>query len=661
MLSKLALRNVKRQVGNYLIYFITVAFTVAMLFSVSNIIFSENLARFTASDKQLQSALIGFVVLISTIVAFVLSYATSFMLRLRKREFGTYLTLGMTRKNILSIFIAETTVIVTLALVLGLALGLFIYQGLSAVMMNLLEMEFDLAAYSAKGFVMTVCLVVGIFLLASLTSAVYLKKVSIYDLIHGDKKVEKTVRHPAFWLSLTVIFLFLIVGSLVLFDREVHNVIMNGAPAAMTIVYGFIFAISIPLFHIGLARSVIYLFLKHKKLCAKSTNTFVLRQLSGTLNTNSMMLGCLAFLLTFAVIGANLAFVQKASQEMTLNDSYPYDIKYTRNTDFESTDRSGNDAIPVNQAETLIKKYTDIKNKYECNMYNSQSNEFYSQTKWTGDGYEGSTDSFMKLSDFNKLIEPLGYDEIRLDNEFMIVAAMPEVESVNWQNVTYNRGGKSYKFHSIRSDFPLFAFVFFYVVIPDEAVNGMSVVTNYVFYDTDDAAYDAYALKKDLTYLTPSEYYNDGTLIERCDYSLREFGRQQQNSSNAILVIGALFASTVFVFMAMAILALKTLSTLSDDKQRYAVLRRLGAGYREQGRTLFRQTFGFFMLPFAVPLIMSIPVAIICNNIIELANMTALSDRIPVIAVTTAGVMTAVYLLYYAVTYLIAKRTIIQK
>ena len=145
MLSKLALRNVKRQVGNYLIYFMTVAFTVAMLFSISNIIFSDSLLRFTAVNKEIYGALIGVVIFISAIVAFVLSYATSFMLKLRKREFGTYLTLGMTRRNILIIFLSETSIIGLLALGMGLVIGLFIYQGLSALMMRLLEMKFTLS------------------------------------------------------------------------------------------------------------------------------------------------------------------------------------------------------------------------------------------------------------------------------------------------------------------------------------------------------------------------------------------------------------------------------------------------------------------------------------------------------------------------------------
>ena len=43
MFAKLAFRNVKRQVGNYLIYFITVSLTVALMFAVNSAIFSEEL------------------------------------------------------------------------------------------------------------------------------------------------------------------------------------------------------------------------------------------------------------------------------------------------------------------------------------------------------------------------------------------------------------------------------------------------------------------------------------------------------------------------------------------------------------------------------------------------------------------------------------------
>ncbi len=43
MLAKLAARNVRRQIGNYVIYFITVSLTVGLMFAVNGAIFEEQL------------------------------------------------------------------------------------------------------------------------------------------------------------------------------------------------------------------------------------------------------------------------------------------------------------------------------------------------------------------------------------------------------------------------------------------------------------------------------------------------------------------------------------------------------------------------------------------------------------------------------------------
>ena len=180
MLSKIAFRNVRRQIGNYLIYFITVTLTVALMFAINNVIFSEQLKRFAVSISHMSAGLLTLSIIIALIVAFVLGYATSFMLKLRKREFGTYLTLGMTRRNILTIFILEMTIMGLAALGIGIFLGLFIYQGLMMIMCSLMEMQIAIAAYSLKALIFTIIIVIGIFLLSSLTSAHYHHKPLIY-------------------------------------------------------------------------------------------------------------------------------------------------------------------------------------------------------------------------------------------------------------------------------------------------------------------------------------------------------------------------------------------------------------------------------------------------------------------------------------------------
>lgn len=68
-----------------------------------------------------------------------------------------------------------------------------------------------------------------------------------------------------------------------------------------------------------------------------------------------MMMGFLAFLLTFTVIGANFSFLQKASQEEQLNDIYPYDIMYTDNLGFESDGSEHTAGFSPDEAEKSSK------------------------------------------------------------------------------------------------------------------------------------------------------------------------------------------------------------------------------------------------------------------------------------------------------------------
>lgn len=111
MSGKLAFRNVKRQMGNYLIYYITVSLTIALMFAFNSVVTSPDLAEKARSFSDIAGGLVMISVMMALIVAFVLGYASSFLLKLRKREFGTYLTMGMTRFDMILLFTMETLII----------------------------------------------------------------------------------------------------------------------------------------------------------------------------------------------------------------------------------------------------------------------------------------------------------------------------------------------------------------------------------------------------------------------------------------------------------------------------------------------------------------------------------------------------------------------
>lgn len=197
-------------------------------------------------------------------------------------------------------------------------------------------------------------------------------------------------------------------------------------------------------------------------------------------------------------------------------------------------------------------------------------------------------------------------------------------------------------------------------MVPDEAAASMEKVLSFVAYDLEDGAYDGMALRKELTYPDVTGYGDRRETRQRSDFFLREYGRQLDNQTSAVIVAGALFVAAVFLLMALAILALKMLSDLTEDRRRYEVLFRLGADEREQGRALFGQTFFFFLLPFGSAMVMSIPTCMIGMQTVDALHMDGMAGSVPVIASVTAAAMLGLYLMYYGAAYLVARRAVIR-
>ena len=654
MYVKLAFRNVKRQISNYLIYFITVCLTVALMFAVDNVIFSEAFQGYADQYNEFKAGLIGITVFVAVIVAFVLGYANSFMLKLRKREFGTYLALGMKRKDILSIFISETMIMCLAALAAGMVLGLFTYQGLMALLSKLLETEVSFAPYSAQGTLFTAAIVLLVFLLSSFTSAMYLKKISVYELLRDDRAVQKEIKFPRLWLVVAVLSLAAIIVSSILFSQCLYNSflgeeVFDGKTLLLCI---GVFAVSVILFHIALSRSATNMLLKNKKYCAKGTRTFMLRQLSAKLNSNSVMIGMLSFLMVFAIIGSNVSVVLKVSENASLNKRHPFDIS-------AQVDEEAPSSIGLNEAEKIIEKYSKINYKIPYTIYESDNDFLHSFTKWSGDGYEGLNDMFISQSDFNKLMKALGKQTVSLDNEYLILANYAHIANCDFSQAALKLNGKDYTFAGVVDDTSLYFYAYFIAVVPDEAILQAAPAAKCMVYDLEKNDFDAAALREELTYEEYAQEDDFSYRYERCDYTIKEYEKIQRNSNSAVFVVGALYVAAVFVFMSMSMLALKTLSGISEDKNRYSILYRLGASEKQRVKTLFWQIFIFFLLPFVFPAVFSLPVGIVCANIMRLAGYSAQAAGVFANSIIIAVIIAAIYLLYFAATYLIAKRCVI--
>lgn len=137
MLFKLSSRNVKRSIRDYSIYFLTLALGVCIFYVFNSIESQTVMMDLSETNKQyvhLISKIISVVsVLVSAILGFLVIYANNFIVKKRNKEFGIYMTLGISRNKISIMLLVETIIIGTLSLVVGIFVGVFLSQGLAGI------------------------------------------------------------------------------------------------------------------------------------------------------------------------------------------------------------------------------------------------------------------------------------------------------------------------------------------------------------------------------------------------------------------------------------------------------------------------------------------------------------------------------------------------
>ena len=130
MLFKLSLKNFKKSIRDYSIYFFTLILGIAV-FYIFNAIETQTVMMEVTRTKaniieMMNTILEGVSLLISFILGYLIVYASGFMLKRRKEEFGIYLILGMKKRQVAGMLCLETVFMGMISLAAGLGLSQFV-------------------------------------------------------------------------------------------------------------------------------------------------------------------------------------------------------------------------------------------------------------------------------------------------------------------------------------------------------------------------------------------------------------------------------------------------------------------------------------------------------------------------------------------------------
>jgi len=108
MLGKLAYRNTKRNIKDYMIYLITVTVSFSLIFAFNLVASSDEIVKLCSSMDAFKNSLFAVNILIIFVICFLINYTTKFMFEKRSKELGTYMLLGINWLNKKPIGIANT-------------------------------------------------------------------------------------------------------------------------------------------------------------------------------------------------------------------------------------------------------------------------------------------------------------------------------------------------------------------------------------------------------------------------------------------------------------------------------------------------------------------------------------------------------------------------
>lgn len=417
MLGKLSIRNAKRQAKDYIIYFITVIISVALMFSFNSIATSQDISELSSSMQYFSKSITGISIIIIFVMAWLINYTMKFMLEKRSKEFGTYQILGLEKKDISKMFTLENLIIGFLAFIVGIIVGTFLYQIFTSIIMNLFNQIYEVKiSFDIKAIGMTALYFFGIFLLVLLNCRRKIKKTKVYDLLYASKKNENNiVKKSKGNIFVFIASIILLISALLITYKQFSDV--NQMSAKHIFIAIILLIMGIYLFYISLSSFIIKRFINNKKRKYKNNNMFLYRNLASKINTMSFTTATIALMFTIILIGGNVALLMNNMLNNEIEMGYPYEIMIsTADGDFS-------------KYKEYIEDNAEVKAMYEYKMYYIKETGISKALEDTIlKDKTGNIENVFSLTDYNQLREIAGYDKLELQENEILINCMKTLE-----------------------------------------------------------------------------------------------------------------------------------------------------------------------------------------------------------------------------------------
>lgn len=661
MIFKLAFRNMKKSMSDYAVYFVTLIIGISVFYVFNAISDQTVVTQIFKSEYDIidlmRTTLSTASVIVSVALAFLIVYASSYLMKRRKKEFGIYMLLGMGKKKIAGVLMAETVIIGVFSLLIGMGVGIILSQGMSLLVAKLFEADMSEFTFDMSGEALgkTVIYFLIMYALVLLLDIFVVGKSRLINLLNAEKKSEKNIaKNP--WICLVVFVVAAVVlgHAYWMMTGNAEN-LTEQSQVLLQIIKGIVATF---LIFWSLSGLLIFLSKIRRKSYLKGINAFTTKEISSRVNTNVFAGSIICLLLFITICIFSTSFSINKSMNDNLNTLVPADANlmytYDQGLPYDSEKQTITEKLQTQGMDTNL--FEDV---VELTGY-----AYYKWDEKKEEGYSDNTNIFansgvIKLSDYNKVAEIYGLKQHTLAaDEYLVVSNYDY--TLNMYNEQYLQkdhviriGGKEYhpKYKTCQDGFLQMSSnrsELGFTVVPDDIPADENLHPDCIYYI---ANYTNKKSVEEMDRLLNNKEFGEKTGIY---VSTRTEIHQRSIGLTALIVFLGLYLGIIFVLSSFALLSLKELSQAADSREKYRTLRRIGVDERMIHRSLFRQNLIFFSTPLLLAIIHSIFGIQVSVYIMESFGTTGMLFSI----VATSAVLLVVYVIYFTITYRCSRKII---
>lgn len=685
MLFKLSIKNMRKTIKDFAIYFLTLVLGVAIFYMFNSLDSQEAMMQVSISTRELIKLMItmlGFVsVFVAVILGLLIVYANNFLINRRKKEFGTYMMLGMSKGQISRILLIETIFVGIISLIVGLVIGVFASQFMSVLVGKLFAADMSKFEFVfSKDACIKTCIYFAVMYIAVMIFNTFtISRYKLINLLNASKKNEQ-IKIKNLWVCILVF----IIGVVIL--GYAYYKVTGGVNELSTedtilpiILMGIVGTILVFWSVSGFILKLVQL---RKNIYLKDVNMFVLRQLHNKINTTvvSMSIICLMLFMTITILSSALSLNNTMRKD--LEDTTPVDLNLYKTANLPENEKMSKAQIEDSR-KTMIQTLEDngfdmtkLKDVVEIPIYATNEltwrdtlSPVYDEVKQQFPNllYE-TAEEIVKVSDYNKIARLYGNIEYQLkDDEYIILCDFDNMKNLRNKALkadsTITIAGKEYKskYDECQNGYIYMAGSHInngIILVPDNCnlTEDMKEETFLAANYNATTEEEKEEIEKICTGETETEFSKN---LNEKDITIDGMTKiaiiESSLGVSTIVLFIAIYLGIIFLIASSAILALKQLTESSDNKQRYAILRKIGADEKMINGALFKQIGIFFLMPLILAIIHSIfGIQFVMSMMSVLADAKELLPS----AIATAVIIGVIYGAYFMATYLGSKNII---